>query len=119
MNKVICFLATLLCSASLVFAAESKSELKMSTAQALSKFMKPAIEDKNGPATCWFLGQVHGYLLAMRNSGNDEAKKYFEIVKNSHGKCGEKNSLNLSETFTAEEWKRLSELQQKIETLKF
>ncbi len=91
--------------------------LKIDTARNLSKFMKPSIEAKDAPATCWFLGQIQGYALALRNSGDDKGLKLLDLTKEGAGKCGGKNSLNLSETFTAEEWSRLSELQKKIETL--
>ncbi len=91
--------------------------IKVDTGKSLSKFMKPAIEAKDAPATCWFLGQVQGYALAVRNSGEAKATRLLELAKDGAGKCGGKNTLNLSETFTSEEWARLSELQKKIETL--
>lgn len=89
--------------------------IKINTAKTLSKFMKPAIDAKDAPATCWFLGKVEGYALALRNLGDSRGIKLFELVKDGAGKCGGKNSLNLNETFTPEEWTRLSELQKKIE----
>lgn len=89
--------------------------LKLRTAKVPSQFMKPAIEAKDAPATCWFLGQVHGYALALDNSGDEQGKQLYKFVRNSAGKCGGTNSLNLSETFTPDEWKRLSELRKKIE----
>lgn len=91
--------------------------LKSDTAKNLSKLMKPAIEAKDAPATCWFLGQVQGYALALKNSGDAKGTKLLELAKEGAGKCGGKNSLNLSETFNQEEWSRLSELQKKIESL--
>lgn len=95
----------------------SAETIKVETATALSKFMKPAIEAKDAPATCWYLGQVRGYALALRNSGNKKASKLVDIATNEVGKCGGINSLNLGETFTPEEWNRLSNLQKKIEAL--
>ncbi len=91
--------------------------LKTDTAKNLSKFMKPAIEAKDAPATCWFLGQVQGYALALKNTGEAKADKILVLAREGAGKCGGKNSLNLSETFTQEEWSRLSDLQKKIEAL--
>ncbi|MNK26209.1 hypothetical protein D3C87_445410 [compost metagenome] len=95
----------------------SADVLKAETAKNLSKFMKPAIEAKDAPATCWFLGQVQGYALALKNSGDAKVDRLLSLAKEGAGKCGGKNSLNVSETFTQEEWSRLSELQKKIETL--
>jgi len=95
----------------------SAEVIKPDTAKNLSKFMRPAIEAKDAPATCWFLGQVQGYALALKNSGDAKATKILDLAKEGAGKCGGKNTLNLSETFTQEEWSRLSELQKKIETL--
>lgn len=95
----------------------SADVLKSDTAKNLSKFMKPAIEAKDAPATCWFLGQVQGYALALKNSGDAKAEKILVLAKEGAGKCGGKNSLNVGETFTQEEWTRLSDLQKKIETL--
>lgn len=95
----------------------SADVLKSDTAKSLSKLMKPAIEAKDAPATCWFLGQVHGYALALKNSGDAKADRLLTLAKEGAGKCGGKNSLNVGETFTKEEWSRLSELQKKIEIL--
>jgi hypothetical protein len=92
--------------------------LKTNTTAKLSKFMKPTIEAKDAPATCWFLGQVHGYALALKNSGDPKGIKILDLVRDGAGKCGGINTLNLSETFTTEEWSRLSDLQKKIESLK-
>jgi hypothetical protein len=90
---------------------------KSDAAKKLSGFMKPAIEAKDAPATCWFLGQVQGYALALSNSGDAKGKKLLALTREGSGKCGGKNSLNLTETFTPDEWTRLSDLQKKIETL--
>lgn len=95
----------------------SAEVIKSDTAKSLSKFMKAAIEAKDAPATCWFLGQVQGYALALKNSGNLTSDKLLTLAKDGAGKCGGKNSLNLSETFTQEEWSRLSDLQKRIETI--
>lgn len=85
-------------------------------ARTISKLMKPAMEAKDAPATCWYLGQVRGFALAAQNAGNKKAESLVALVTDNVGKCGGKNSLNLSETFTSEEWKRLSELQRQIES---
>ncbi|MNL09241.1 hypothetical protein D3C87_1299940 [compost metagenome] len=90
---------------------------KSDTTKNLSKFMKPAIAAKDAPATCWFLGQIQGYAIALKNSGDPKAGKLLEVAKDGAGKCGGKNSLNLTETFTPEEWSRLSDLQKKLEIL--
>ena len=87
-------------------------------ASSLSQFMKPAIEAKDAPATCWFLGQVHGYSLALRNTRVNGGEELFNLVKESAGQCGGANGSDLKKTFTAEEWVRLSELQKKIEAFK-
>jgi hypothetical protein len=91
--------------------------IKYETAKNLSKFMKQTIDTKDAPATCWFLGQVHGYALALKNAGDAKGSKVFELAKAGAGKCGGVNSANASETFTPEEWLRLSDLQKKIENL--
>ncbi len=92
--------------------------IPIESASALSKLMKPAIEAKDGPAACWFLGQVHGYSLALKNSRVNGGEELFNMVKESAGQCGGANSSDLTKTFTAEEWVRLSELQKKIEAFK-
>jgi len=40
--------------------------------EALSKLMKPAIEAKDAPATCWYLGEVRGFAFAARREKYDE-----------------------------------------------
>lgn len=97
---------------------ESVPVAKLDTAKNISKFMKPAIEAKDAPATCWFLGRVHGYALALKQLGDGKADKLVELVDKGAGKCGGKNSMNLNETFSKEEWGRLSELQKQIENFK-
>ncbi|UYL07491.1 hypothetical protein B9G69_010590 [Bdellovibrio sp. SKB1291214] len=95
--------------------AESVPVAKFETARNISKVMKSSIEAKDAPATCWILGRVHGYALAMKQLGDTRAAKLVEFVDKGAGKCGGKNTLNLQETFTQEEWTRLSELQKQIE----
>ena len=52
--------------------------IPIESASALSKLMKPAIEAKDGPAACWFLGQVHGYSLALKNSRGERRRRTFQ-----------------------------------------
>lgn len=98
---------------SLAYGAES---LKAVTPKTFSKFMKAAIEAKDAPATCWYLGTAQGYLRTLKDSGNQKASQLLTDIKDGEGKCGGKNSLDLKTTFTPEEWVRLSSLQQKIES---
>ncbi len=99
-------------------AANTLVGIPIESASSLSKLMKPAIEAKDGPAACWFLGQVHGYSLALKNSRVNGGEELFNMVKESAGQCSGTNSSDLTKTFTAEEWVRLSELQKKIEAFK-
>lgn len=90
--------------------------LKTHTPKTFSKFMKAAIEAKDAPAACWYLGTAQGYLRALKDSGNQKATQLLTAIKDGEGKCGGKNSMDLKTTFTPEEWSRLSSLQQKIES---
>jgi hypothetical protein len=94
----------------------SADSLKVIIPKTYSKFMKTAIEAKDAPAACWYLGIAQGYLRALADAGNAKASKFASETKNAEGKCGGKNSLDLKNTFTVEEWTKLSALQQKIES---
>lgn len=89
--------------------------LKIITPKSFARLMKVAIEAKDAPAACWYLGTAQGYLRAMRETGNKKAAQLLSETKDTEGKCGGKNTLDLKSTFTPEEWARLTKLQQKIE----
>ena len=116
MKNIILFPLVFLCS--MAQAVNIPAGTPIETAALISQLMKPAIEAKDGPATCWFLGQVQGYTLALRNTGVQGGEELFNLVKKSAGACGGGNEIDLKKTFTDEEWARLSELQKKIEAYK-
>jgi hypothetical protein len=79
-------------------------------------FMKKAIEAKDAPATCWYLGSAEGYIRALKNSGNEKAGQLMTSLQGAEGKCGGPDTMDVKATFTAEEWVRLSDLQKKLES---
>ncbi len=90
--------------------------IKPTAVKTYAHFMKSALEAKDAPATCWYLGLSEGYLQALKNTEDLKATQLYKEIKDQEGKCGGKNGQDLSKTFTSEEWIRLSELQKKIES---
>jgi hypothetical protein len=94
-------------------------KLKTNVPKSFAQLMKVAIDYKDAPATCWYLGRAQGYLDALKDSGNEKAAKLSKELQGNEGKCGGKNGLDLKTTFTADEWQRLEVLRAKIETAEF
>lgn len=84
-------------------------------ARSYATLMKKALDNKDAPAACWYLGMSMGYIRALKNSGNEKAAKLKEDIQGAEGKCGGINTMDLKATFTPEEWGRLSELQKRLE----